>query len=306
MTASQPVPTVRRIADMFLIDNAERTVTYLPDGSRTVVGEDPAAPSLLTLWLYTIVHVGNRSHSSRSVRAQEEADPSLLASASHNRVPVPLDPVGDDEVHGVRLALSDHDRVPGEDRQVLIPCTRPRLTPGFVMHVHDVIGDRGNGPGDGIRVYIGVRDLATASQVWTRLTTALDAINLSYRCKVLSSPSAYPRSDSVVCYLLGQRRDEGLSIIHEVVAELSSDSLVEQSPLCRVLSPGLATADNVLDPRLTTEVSFGQHRCSLIATAVMRVLNDGEDLESALTDLFLEANVDPDDVSRNAVVSAGA
>lgn len=300
VTSSSSVPTCTDMCAILDVDPVSRVVTHLPSGRSTSVGPRDSGAAALSLWLYAVVHAGNPGLlTTPEVQTDQDFIGALVDSSGDSRISVDLDSTGWDELHGVRLTLTEQDRVADNPDQVLIPCTRPFLTPGFVMYVHD--------PGgydqmlQGVRVYIGLKEPSVAQSVWSRIVENLDAEGISYRCKILARRSSYPRTDSVVCYL-ADRDDEAISLIKKIVESLSPEDLVATSPMCTPLAPGLTMARNVIDPRIRQEVSFGQHRCALLAEAIMRCLDDGDDLAQACRDICVEANADPDDLSRNLLI----
>lgn len=299
-TSSSSAPTCTDMCSILDVDPVARVVTHLPSGRSTSVGPRDSGAAALGLWLYAVVHAGNPAlMTTQGAQTDQELIGALVESSGGSRIAVDLDSTGWDELHGVRLTLTDQDRVENNPDQVLIPCTRPFLTPGFVMYVHD------SGDYDqmlqGVRLYIGLKEPRVAQNVWSRIVEKLDAEGISYRCKILAQRSSYPRTDSVVCYL-ARRADEAIDIIKGILGSLSPEDVVATSPMCAPLAPGLTMARNVIDPRVRQEVSFGQHRCALLAEAIMRRLDDGEDFAQAFRDTCVEANADPDDLSRNLLI----
>jgi hypothetical protein len=102
-------------------------------------------------------------------------------------------------------------------------------------------------------------------------TAHLNAAGVPFRTKVLSAPAAYQRADAGVLYFgrrhYGRARDALAQVLTAVVGGLRPDV-----PLfTRRLAPGLGLAE---DPR--NGLSFGQHRCRLIARALWGAFERGE------------------------------
>lgn len=298
--STSPAPTCTDICAVLDVDPIARTVMHTSSGYSTSVEDRNSSVADLNIWLYSIVHAGNPAlMTAIGAQMDHELIDILAESSGDSRIAVDLDSTGRDELHGVRLMLTDADRVEGHPDQVMVPCTRPFLTPGFVMYVHDAGGY--DHAVRGVRLYIGLREPEVAHHIWCRIIEALDDADMCYRCKILARRSSYPRTDSVVCYLTDQV-DKATDIVKGIVEDLSSEDVVTTSPMCTPIAPGLTMARNVIDPRIHQEVSFGQHRCALLAEAILRCMDDGEDLVQAFRDVCVEANADPDDLSSNLLV----
>ena len=134
---------------------------------------------------------------------------------------------------------------------------------------------------------------AGAPQLVRTLGKGLDDAGVAYRLKLLSAPHEYrERADTAVLYL--ERDDweasaEAIVRAHEAVSGLVEDA----SPLfTRRVAPGLATADDPGDL-----ISFGQHRCDLVAEGLVRAWEAGhvrtrERLDS-IDQAFVEVGLDP-------------
>ncbi len=148
--------------------------------------------------------------------------------------------------------------------QVRFPAGRPFASPGFFA----VVGARGGpGPGRGtLRCYLNLRP-DRAVPAFLGLTAALDAIDLPYTAKVLNHPESFPRPDSAVVYLPRAESARGLERLLSAL-RAGPSSLQEGAPaFTRPLTPGLAVAD---EPESDRPVSFGQHRCRILAGALLQ------------------------------------
>ncbi len=123
-------------------------------------------------------------------------------------------------------------------------------------------------------------------------TSLLCASRIPFRVKVPSHPSAYHRADAGVIYF--RRRDDlridpVIARIHAAIAP----KLREEVPLfARRLATGLGMAESP-----NSKMSFGEHRCRLIAQALWESFSRHEvDLSSrtrSLAAAFLKEDIDP-------------
>jgi len=122
------------------------------------------------------------------------------------------------------------------------------------------------------------------------VTNIFDAAGTTYVLKVaLPGPdNACRRADAAVLYLA--RPDDGrLAAGVAAVLPKMGDHLRGPSPrLCQPLAPGLAVAD---DPG--PDESFGQHRCRLLAPALLDAGTDPDARAKAMADALTAAGCDP-------------
>ncbi|UOM34891.1 lanthionine synthetase LanC family protein [Acuticoccus sp. I52.16.1] len=159
---------------------------------------------------------------------------------------------------------------PGEDAAsgvaVAMPTARPAFSPGH----HLVIG---RAPFDTHgRVWRLYWNVTAAGAPWLagELARRLDEAGIAFHFKVLTRPDPAWRCDGAVLYLphaaLG-----GAARAIRTVAELAKRHLASGTPaMTRRIGPGLAYAES---PR--GGQSFGEHRCGLLADAVLAAA-DGE------------------------------
>ncbi|MDT9593135.1 T3SS effector HopA1 family protein [Nocardioides zeae] len=192
----------------------------------------------------------------------------------------------------------------GEVRVLDLPAGRPALSHGFFM----VDGPLGMPrAADGLRrVYVHAVDHDAAATAWRRAMTALNAVDAPYRTKTLSHRDGYPRRDAIVVYLPAAAADLA-GVVAEAVAGLPRIA-DDTSLFAERLAPGVAIADDPADPRPQyRELSFGEHRASIAATAVVRRA-DAADPASDLAAIFAEecdrAGVLPATPAFNAPASA--
>ena len=96
------------------------------------------------------------------------------------------------------------------------------------------------------------------------LTAALNDRGLAFRLKVIAHPDAFTRRDAAVLYLRGDDFDTASPALahvqHAVASELGAAVPAFTKPLAR----GVAVAENP-----TGGMSFGWHRCGLLAEAII-------------------------------------
>lgn len=147
--------------------------------------------------------------------------------------------------------------------EVRFPTARPYASPGFFL----VSGTTGLALGPQIvRWYLGINSGA-APEVLRTIVAELDGHGIRYTFKVLSDPASYPRPDAAVLY--AARHD--LDTVHRTVLALHSDDPSRFRPAVPLFSlkvrDGVGIAED--PPRATVPLSFGQHRCRLVAKGVV-------------------------------------
>ena len=168
-----------------------------------------------------------------------------------------------------------------------------KRVPGFYVAIGDGGGDEdGGGEGDPLIRYYWHLSIAAAIPFMAAATKHLDAAGLPFRLKLPADPDAYRRADAGVLYVRRRYKrhlDGCIARIHEAVAP----DLRPETPLfTKPLAEGLAIAE---DP--AGDLSFGEHRCKLVATALWRCFDRDEsghdDQVASLAAVFAEQNLDP-------------
>ena len=157
-------------------------------------------------------------------------------------------------------------RIRGQWREpvdVRFPTARPYASPGFFL----VSGTAGLAVGhDIVRWYLDLESSATPGVLRT-LVRELDGAGLRYTFKVLSDPAEYPRPDAAVLY--ASRAD--LARVHAVVLDLHDEDPGGFRPATPMFSrrvrDGIGIAED--PPHATVPLSFGQHRCRLVAKGLI-------------------------------------
>ncbi|WP_455353734.1 T3SS effector HopA1 family protein [Streptomyces sp. SYSU K217416] len=301
-------------------DRASATVA-----GRELTADDPRAlESLLAGALYETWHAGRREGSENLPRQLRDAEfeQALSEAVPHEHTSVGVlmcaaparSTVGAAEAivqrDGVRIRIAREsvegalgatagataDWVPGDRITLRMPAARPALSPGFFL----VDGSTpGSGSGGTVRLYVHLTDSRSAVAVWGRVLSHLEERKLPYRAKVLSSRLLYPRRDALVVYL-GQEAWAAVPGLAETV--VGSPGVGEEtSVFTHRLGPGVALAWEPEDRRQPMQgLSFGQHRASAVAKAVLDSGKSGNSVECELLAQFAEANIDPADPARNS------
>ncbi|MGR8009463.1 T3SS effector HopA1 family protein [Streptomyces hypolithicus] len=188
------------------------------------------------------------------------------------------------------------DWVPGDRITLRVPAARPALSPGFFLVDGSIPG---SGSGGTVRLYVHLTDSQSAVAVWGRILSHLEERQVPYRAKVLSSRLLYPRRDALVVYL---EQDAWAAAFGLAEAVVGSPGVGEEtSVFTHRLGPGVALAWEPEDRRQSMRgLSFGQHRASAVAKAVLDSRKTGNSVECELLSQFAEANIDPADPARNS------
>lgn len=171
---------------------------------------------------------------------------------------------------------------------------RPALSPGFFL----VQGTRPHRSRTLLRTYVHIVDPRHTASLWGQVLELLESAQVAYRAKVLSNPTLYPRRDSLVVYL--DPAHAGFAHRIAEVADGAPGTAAETSCFTQRLAAGVAIAWEPADDRPgMSGLSFGQHRATVVAEALIEAAHTGQPLEELLRAELRAANIDPDDVSRN-------
>jgi hypothetical protein len=169
--------------------------------------------------------------------------------------------------HGVTLHVRQEEyRTHGvEGSRVLVrfPTARPYLTPGFAT----ISGKAGLAVGtDIVDWYLDILPNA-APDLLRALIQSLDGSGTRYTVKILDDPARYPRPDAAVLH--ASRRD--VATVHRAVLDLHETSpewFRPEIPLFTLRAGvGIGVAEH--PPRRTIPLSFGQHRCRVLAKGIV-------------------------------------
>jgi hypothetical protein len=297
-------------------DRASATV-----GEREVTSESPREMRrLLAEAIYDVLHAGQFvEKGSLSYRLREAPfEEELAAAVPHEETTVRVRRLGGPreiangrravlvEREGVRVWVPEErlvepveptagDDVP-EILTLRVAARRPALSPGFFL----VDSSRPQQlRQEGLRVYIHITEWQAAAGIFGRVLGLLEDRRVPYRSKVLSSKALYPRRDALVVYLDRPWWSMAADIAGAV------DGLpgigTETSVFAERMVPGVAIACEPDDARPGMRgLSFGQHRATALATALLEA---EDDLAGAVRAAFEAAGIDPERPGRNLTSS---
>lgn len=187
------------------------------------------------------------------------------------------------EKYGVVFVASPED-VRGSGR-VRVPNEAHELSPSFFLALGDAdLPSIDEAPWQ-VRLYWNLAAEAAADWV-EELTGRLNRRGVPFALKALADPAHYRRADAGVLYL---EPHDYPALVGEIgaVHRLLRPRLRRPVPLLtRRLASGLAVAEGPAD------VSFGQHRCGLIAAALVRAFERSTDPAGAVAGAFTAAGLD--------------
>ena len=195
--------------------------------------------------------------------------------------------------HGVQFQTGpDEVSVADETCAVRTPNGRRSLLPGFYLIIGDARPRERSESGIISRFYWHLTSRIAPGFV-AMLSDSFNSQKIPFTAKVISRPSDYQRADAGVLYLAKDdfhRASDSLERIYEAV----KTGLRKDVPLfTKQLAPGLGVAE---DPGVV--LSFGQHRCHIVAAALMDVHRNGKaDLAAkiqAIEAAFQRERLDPD------------
>jgi hypothetical protein len=261
--------------------------------------------------LYECLHLRRREPT--DIRARMVRDPEfehrLASRIPHRHLPETTSVVRRDTAGGmtlvrlmdVRVWVPDElvtDRSPDAAATVLLPSSFPALSPGFLMTQGTKRLPPGN-PATLRRLYLSLRAAADAPAVWATVLGALEEAGLPYRAKAASVAWFYPRTDAVTVYVDARHLERATAAL---LPRLRRQGGLEPATswLCERLAPGVAAASEPDDRRPGRRgLSFGEHRCSLLAHALVDARTRGTTWRELLPAVLEAANVDPDAPWRN-------
>ncbi len=291
------VPTAAAIAEMICLN---------PDVDTIVVGDNTYERCLerpreeLQRWLYSVIHVGNQKIFENTDLQNANLNSEITSSLTDPWFEVEVaeqatvNGIEVAEVGGIKIKKTITDSLSG----VRIPCFRPNLTPGFFMFKHDdsIVN---NDEAKIMRYYVSTNSPELAISVWSKAIKYLLRSERKFSAKVLSNSESYPRNDAVVFYLPGKNPAFEKRLVEIVQDEPDKDESCMGSPLCQSISSQITLAQQ---PRQSgnEEVSFGEHRCRIIAKAIQDALSTGADFLPLLIARLKQEHVNPQNLSANA------
>jgi hypothetical protein len=182
--------------------------------------------------------------------------------------------------------------VPGEYCRVHIAKEIRGLMPGFYVAVGDTDDDdRRDDVEPLVRLYWHLTS-DVAVPYMAAVTTHLNAAGVPFRAKVVNDPAAYQRADAGVVYLRRRHFDRAGNALGAIFESIRGGLRPEVPLFTKRLASGLGLAE---DP--CNGLSFGQHRCRLVAGALWFAFEKGEtgrDARAAvLADWLGKAGLEP-------------
>jgi hypothetical protein len=193
------------------------------------------------------------------------------------------------------LALADGLPEPGAEVSLRFPNDRPYMYPAY----YTAVGDGGPATPDLgkplLRIYFDVH-LDGAPALVERLTEGMGAVLARFSVKVLNHPQAYTRPDAAVAYLLREELPRAWPLLRDAVAAMRAHLGTRVPSFACAVAAGVGVAEEPTAEGLV-RLSFGQHRCQLIAWGLARAFGDGVDTADGrlryILREFASSGVDP-------------
>lgn len=179
---------------------------------------------------------------------------------------------------GWELLIPQGDLVPGASVDVLIPPFRRYAQRGWYVLFGEA-GARLSGHGPVVRTYFAPRDPKGVLRLVAALTTSLNDRGAGFQIKLRNNPRSYRRLDAFVLYLrAGDWLDHRDAIVS---AHREAHRWLRDSTPCfvRELARGVGIAQE--PDHDGTDLSFGQHRCLVVAEGLLTAFDGGADTSSA-------------------------
>nr|BBC15200.1 hypothetical protein [Streptomyces sp.]BBI93418.1 hypothetical protein [Streptomyces sp.] len=180
--------------------------------------------------------------------------------------------------NGVTLTVTTKESlpttaVPGQRVSVRFPPHRPYTYPGWYL----AIGDEGmprHGEQPVVRLYYAPRGPAAAADLMRAITGRLCSAGVPYQLKAANHPEGYERRDAMVLYLYRESwrsHEPELTDVHREHLHALRDT---GPALALELGRGWWLADEP-EQRQGRLMSFGQHRCLLVAEGLLTAWREG-------------------------------
>ena len=139
------------------------------------------------------------------------------------------------------------------------------LMPGFYMAFSDAPFSGDSGAGPLVRLYWHVSS-AGAPPLIRALTLELNKIAVPFRLKTLNDPNLYSRADAAVLYLARENYAKARGALLRVHGLVRRWLMPDVPMLTKPVGRGVGLAEDPGDEA----VSFGQHRCRVVAEALVK------------------------------------
>jgi hypothetical protein len=191
--------------------------------------------------------------------------------------------------------VTTHDLAVGSEAAVWFPCylrfAQPRW---FIALSESGACERAEGPIT--RLYLTPDSPKTAEVLLAAFTSTLNLLSVPFQIKLLNNPQAYERRDPFILYLHKHswlRYEKMFRALHEQFAPRLRD---DGPCFARELGRGWRIADEPVTGGRA--MSFGQHRCLLIAEALLQAGKSGNDAEARYRAIVTRYRAEGLDVAR--------
>ncbi|PPI19318.1 hypothetical protein C5D07_01970 [Rathayibacter tritici] len=175
------------------------------------------------------------------------------------------------------------------------PAIRPAISPGYFLAESSRPIWKGS---DIFRLYLHVPSVEIAKKIWGTALEFLEHHGAEYRAKVLTAAEFYPRRDAMVIYLRSSERETALELGRFITA--TGDLSDATSAFAERIAPGVALAMEPRDSRPGRQgLSFGQHRATAVAAALLAAADRPESRTREVIDEFTRSGIDPNATWRN-------
>ena len=172
-----------------------------------------------------------------------------------------------------------HGLGPQKDDEITVYAQREslRVQPGLYHAFGEALHEAGSE--STLRFYWNVRP-ESAPVLLETVTANCNRVGIPFQFKCPRDASGYGRRDAAVLYISARYVRIAVRAIARIHTALPADCLEAEVPLfTRLLAPGLGFAE---DP--ANGMSFGEHRCRLLADAVLHRSSDDRSSDLALAD----------------------
>jgi hypothetical protein len=149
-----------------------------------------------------------------------------------------------------------------------LPGERKNISPGYYMALSNQ-GDISNDALPLVRIYWNLKREGAVIFI-SHFTRLLNEANIFFHIKVLNNPYAYIRCDAGVMYFCKTDYEVISSIFYNAYTKIASYLKLNIPVFTKFIAPGIGLAE---DPG--THESFGQHRCSILADALISAYERG-------------------------------
>lgn len=158
--------------------------------------------------------------------------------------------------------------LPGTLVRVRLPKEFLNMSPGFYM----ALGNEQlplDSAAEVVRFYWNLTSGAAVPFVQVT-TSLLNNIRLPFHLKLLRDPDLYTRCDAAVIYILRKDYEAAVEVLLKVYGAISGKLKQSTPAFTKKIAPGLALAESPPSAQ-----SFGEHRCKLLANAMVLAYEQG-------------------------------